>query len=123
MMPRQKGCIINISSFLSVIAMPGLVAYSAAKAGVMEMTRALALEWAKYNIRVNAIGPGWIETDMNREIRESKSKFYLNAIERIPMKRFGKTKEIAAAAIFLASEEASYITGQTLFVDGGLLAC
>jgi len=121
MIEQKSGCIINIASICSVRALFGLVAYSISKAGIMEMTKVLALEWAKYNIRVNAIGPGYIETEINRKLRESKGKIYQNAIDKIPMKRFGKVDEIVGAAIFLASDEASYITGHTLFVDGGWL--
>lgn len=122
MIEARKGSIVNIASVSSVIALPGLVAYSASKAGIILMTKELALDWARYNIRVNAVAPGFIETDMNKLIRKSRGKFYDYFISRTPMKRFGKPEEVVGAVIFLSSDEASFITGQTLFVDGGLLA-
>lgn len=120
MITNRKGCIINISSISSAIALPGLVAYSASKGGMVMLTKELAYDWAEHNIRVNAVAPGIIETDLNKQIREAKGKFYEYFISRTPMKRLGTPEEVVGAVIFLSSDEASYITGQVLFVDGGM---
>ena len=85
------------------------------------MTRVLAIEWAKHNIQVNAIGPAYIETELTKGMRESKI-ISEDLLRKTPMGRFGKPEEIVGAAIYLASEASSYVTGQTLFVDGGWLA-
>ena len=121
MIERKKGAIVNIASVGSVVALPRLVAYCASKAGIAEMSRVLAVEWAPYNIRVNAIGPGYIETDMTAGLRK-KPALYESLIRQTPMGRLGKPEEVASVAVFLASDAASYITGQTIFVDGGWLA-
>ncbi len=85
------------------------------------MTRVLAIEWARHNIQVNAIGPAYLETELTKGMRESKV-ISENLLQRTPMGRFGKPEEIVGAAIYLASDTSSYVTGQTLFVDGGWLA-
>jgi len=122
MISNGGGSIVNISSVSSSIALPGLAAYSASKGGLLMLTKALAFDWAKHNIRVNTVAPGIIETDLNKQLRASKGKIYQYFISRTPMKRLGKPEEIVGAVLFLCSDEASYITGQVLFVDGGMLA-
>lgn len=117
MMKKKTGRIISISSISGITGNPGQINYSAAKAGVIGMTKTLAKEAASRGITVNAIAPGFIETDMTAELPE---KIAGQMLDRIPLKRFGKTDDIANTALFLASEGAGYITGQLIVVDGGL---
>lgn len=118
MVSQRSGRIINISSLSAILPPAGQTNYAAAKAGVVALTQSLAKEVARLNITVNALCPGFIETDtisgMNPEERKQ-------AQSRIPMRRFGKPEEVAAAVRFLACAEAGYITGSTLKVDGGIL--
>ncbi len=114
MLLHRYGRIINIVSLSGIKGMPGQVNYSAAKAGVIGATKALAQEVGKRNITVNAIAPGFIKTDMTGELNEQE----LSAM--IPVKRFGTPEEVAALAAFLASAQAGYITGQVISVNGGL---
>jgi NAD(P)-dependent dehydrogenase (short-subunit alcohol dehydrogenase family) len=116
---KGPGCIVNLASTFSFIATPNFAAYSVAKAGVAHLTKMLAIEWAEHNIRVNAIAPGSTETPTRVPVLGDPARrdFFLN---RIPLRRFGRPEEMAAAVRYLASEEASYITGQTLLLDGGL---
>ncbi len=122
MKQNNWGRIINISSIASGEIGVGLALsahYAASKGGVKALTETLALELAQYNITVNAIAPGAIETDMTKNLNEEVRK---NLLSSIPLKRFGKPEEVANLAVFLASEEASYLTGSTIYIDGGLLA-
>lgn len=115
MMPRKRGGrIINIASLSGVKGMPGQTNYSAAKAALIGATKALALEVAPRNITVNAIAPGFIETDMTKELPVEDLR------KMIPMSRFGKPEEVASLAGFLASSDASYITGEVININGGL---
>jgi len=120
MIKKGGGSIINISSVQSIYVADGQVPYSATKAAIVQMTRSLAKEWAKSGIRVNCVAPGSIPTDINREFY-SNSKNLERTLKRIPFGRQGRPEEIAKVVLFLASEDASYITGQTIYVDGGLL--
>lgn len=113
-----KGVIINNSSVHEIIPRPGYLGYAVSKGGMENMTRTLALEYARQGIRVNAIGPGATATPINEWVHDPEQ--LSRAQEFIPMGRVGKPEEMAAAVAFLASEQASYITGQTLFIDGGL---
>jgi 3-oxoacyl-[acyl-carrier protein] reductase len=117
MLKERHGRIINIGSVVGSIGNPGQVHYSAAKAGLVGFTKALAREVATRNITVNTVAPGFIETDMTRALNEAQRAAYL---AQIPVGRFGSAEEVAQAVAFLASREASYITGQTLHVNGGL---
>ena len=115
MMKQKSGVIVNISSIAGVVGMPRQVNYSSAKAGELGLTKSLAKEVASYGIRVNAVAPGFIDTDMTKELKQ-KDEF----LKRIPFGRFGKPEEVARVVTFLVSEKSGYITGQVLKVDGGL---
>ena len=119
MLPRKRGAIVNIASVNGVRAVVGMTAYNATKAGVISLTQSLACEFAPNNVRVNAIFPAQIETPM---IKDQVGQERSRREERIPLGRYGRPEEIAAAACFLASDEASFITGHGLAVDGGYLA-
>jgi NAD(P)-dependent dehydrogenase (short-subunit alcohol dehydrogenase family) len=116
MIEQKVGRIINTSS-VAALGNIGQANYSASKAGVMGLTKTLALEWARFNITVNCVAPGGTKTRMTEGIPE---KILEGLIQRIPARRLGEPTEIAAAHVFLASDEAAYITGQVLFVDGGV---
>jgi NAD(P)-dependent dehydrogenase (short-subunit alcohol dehydrogenase family) len=115
------GSIVNISSIHGTRAHERLIAYAASKGGLDMVTRTLALEWAARRIRVNTVAPGYIETDMSAGLRAHKH-WRETLLSRIPMHRFGTTSEVVPAVLFLASPAASYITGTTLYVDGGWTA-
>ena len=119
MIERRAGKVINIASVASVLARKTTAPYAAAKGGLMMLTRAMATEWAGYNIQVNAIAPGYFATEMNADIR-AKPEFDNWAKGRTPAGRWAKPEELAGTAIYLASAAADYVTGHTLFVDGGL---
>ncbi len=117
MIKRQQGTIINVASLFAKIVARYMSAYAATKTALVSFTRTLALEWARYNIRVNALCPGYFETPMNADFWQTKGG--KGIIERIPMQRVGDPKEIKPAIIFLASDANTFMTGSTLFVDGG----
>jgi NAD(P)-dependent dehydrogenase (short-subunit alcohol dehydrogenase family) len=124
MRKNNWGRIINISSIASGgvgIGIPGAAHYTASKGGIIAMTETLAGEWAQYGITVNAIAPGAIDTPMAASVKASKD-ILDPLLAKIPLRRMGKPEEISAAVVFLASDEASYVTGATLYVDGGWLA-
>jgi NAD(P)-dependent dehydrogenase (short-subunit alcohol dehydrogenase family) len=121
MLERGYGRIINIASLNSYVALTEVAAYAASKAGVMSLTRSLAVEWSKKGVTVNAIAPGVFLTELNSKLLNSTPRGQ-ELLMRTPMGRFGKTEELVGAAIFLASDGASFVTGQTLAVDGGFLA-
>ncbi len=114
------GTIINMSSINAVVAIPSQIPYSVSKGAVAQLTRVMALALAPYGIRVNAIGPGSINTDMLKAVNSDKMARQ-RLLARTPLQRIGEPSEIAAVAAFLASDEASYITGQTIYADGGRL--
>ncbi|MFW6295957.1 MAG: glucose 1-dehydrogenase, partial [Halothece sp.] len=116
---NRQGSIINISSVHEIIPRPYYVSYSISKGGMGNLTRTLALEYAKQGIRVNGVAPGATITPINKAWTESPEK-QAEVESHIPMRRAGTSEEMAAAVAFLASDEAAYITGQTLFIDGGL---
>ena len=114
---RKQGNIINVSSLFSKIVARYMAAYGATKAALVSFTRTLALEWARDNIRVNALCPGYFDTPMNHDFWDTKGG--RGIISRIPMQRVGDPKEIKPAVVFLASDANTFMTGTTLFVDGG----
>lgn len=118
MINQNAGNIINIASLGGIISSSRLVPYMAAKAGVIHMTKGLAVEWAKYNIRVNGVAPGYVRTPMTEEVVNNE-KVYKALTGLTPMKRLGTVDEIANVVMFLASDASSYITGETIIADGG----
>jgi NAD(P)-dependent dehydrogenase (short-subunit alcohol dehydrogenase family) len=118
MIERGYGKVINISSIMGTVALPELVAYAASKGGVDQMTKVMALEWAKKGVRVNAIGPTYFETDLVKQLRNDQERFnFIN--ERTPVGRWGYPEELAGIVIFLAAPASDFITGQTIYIDGG----
>jgi 3-oxoacyl-[acyl-carrier protein] reductase len=115
MLTKRYGRIVNVVSLSGVKGMPGQVNYSAAKAGVIGATKALAQEVARRNVTVNAVAPGFIKTDMTHDLKEDELK------KMIPMQRFGEVDEVADVVVFLASPQASYVTGSVIHINGGLL--
>jgi NAD(P)-dependent dehydrogenase (short-subunit alcohol dehydrogenase family) len=121
MISQGGGSIINIASTAGFNGIPRAAAYCASKAGVILLTKSLAVEWAGKNVRVNAIAPHYIETDLTRTLRDSP-KVYEGIVRQIPMKRFAKSEEIIGTLLLLASPASSYLTGSIIAVDGGFLA-
>jgi NAD(P)-dependent dehydrogenase (short-subunit alcohol dehydrogenase family) len=121
MIQQNYGRIINIASLSSFVALFEVAAYSASKAAVASLTKSLAIEWASHGVCVNAIAPGVFRTDLNAGLLDGTARGR-EFLMRTPMKRFGNLDELAGAAVFLASESASYVTGHILAVDGGFLA-
>ena len=113
-----KGNIINIASMWSFFGSPVSPGYTASKTGLVGLTKSLANGWSEHEVRVNCIAPGWIETKLNKDLREDKEQFE-KIIDRTPMKSWGNPKDISGAAIYLASDKASFTTGATIVVDGG----
>jgi 3-oxoacyl-[acyl-carrier protein] reductase len=118
MLKQRSGKIVNIASIIGIIGNAGQANYSASKAGIIALTKSAAKELASRNINVNAVAPGFIQTDMTAKLPEQlKQKMR----EQIPLDRFGNAEDVARACLFLASEDSSYITGQTIVVDGGMV--
>jgi NAD(P)-dependent dehydrogenase (short-subunit alcohol dehydrogenase family) len=121
MLERGSGRIVNIASLSSFVALFEVAAYSASKAAVASLTKSLALEWGPRGVNVNAIAPGVFPTPLNRALLEGTARGQ-EFITRTPLKRFGRTEELAGAAVFLASDAASFVNGEVVSVDGGFLA-
>ncbi|MGA3034845.1 MAG: glucose 1-dehydrogenase [Terracidiphilus sp.] len=121
MLERGYGRIVNIASLNSFVALSEVAAYAASKAGVASLTRSLAVEWSKRGVTVNAVAPGVFRTDLNAQLLDSTPRGQ-ELLMRTPMGRFGKTEELVGAVVYLASDSASFVTGQVLVVDGGFLA-
>jgi NAD(P)-dependent dehydrogenase (short-subunit alcohol dehydrogenase family) len=121
MLDRGSGRIVNITSLNSFVALNEVAAYAASKSAVASLTRSLAVEWSKRGVTVNSIAPGVFRTELNAQLLDSTPRGQ-ELLMRTPMGRFGKTEELVGAAIFLASDASSFVTGQTIVVDGGFLA-
>jgi NAD(P)-dependent dehydrogenase (short-subunit alcohol dehydrogenase family) len=118
MIDRGYGKVINMSSILGMVALPNQLAYASSKGGVDQMTKVMALEWAKLGVRVNAIGPTYFETELVAQLRNDPERFnFIN--ERTPMGRWGYPPELEGIVIFLAAPASDFITGQTIYIDGG----
>ena len=118
---KRKGKIINISSLIAVQGGKWVPAYAASKGGLSQVTKTMANDWAKYGILVNAIGPGWVKTELTEAHLQDKER-YEEILGRIPLGRWADPEDMVGIAIFLASDASDYITGQTIFVDGGWLS-
>ncbi|WP_026713223.1 gluconate 5-dehydrogenase [Flavobacterium daejeonense] len=122
MIARQSGKIINICSMMSELGRDNVSAYASAKGGLKMLTRNLATEWAKYNVQVNAIGPGYFATSQTAPIRVDGHPFNEFIIGRTPAGRWGDPEDLAGTAVFLASDASNFVNGQVIYVDGGILA-
>jgi NAD(P)-dependent dehydrogenase (short-subunit alcohol dehydrogenase family) len=119
MLPRGRGRIINIGSVTSVFGYAGLGPYGASRGGIRQLTMSLADDWGPHGITVNCLAPGWFKTDQNKVMYED-ADWVAYLVERIPMRRPGRTSDLEGPIVFLASDASEYITGQTLLVDGGI---
>lgn len=119
LLAKREGCVLNVASVAAFVASPGLTYYASAKAALINFTRTVAQEWAAYGIRVNALAPGWVETELNEPARQQIPEFNQRVLASIPLGRWGKPEDVAGAALFLCSPAASFITGTVLIIDGG----
>ncbi len=122
MVERKSGSIINIVSVFGLTGFMNISPYIASKGAIVQLTKALAVEWARHNVRVNAIAPSYIQTEMAKRDIESDKRILQFNLSKIPMRRGGQPNEVAGAVVFLASEASSFVTGETIAVDGGWLA-
>lgn len=113
------GSVINIASAFAVMGVPHVTGYCASKAAVVQFTRALAVEWARHRIRVNAIAPGYVETDMNASVR-ADAALLDRLLRQVPLRRMGRPEELDPLVVYLASDASAYMTGEVLFLDGGM---
>ena len=118
---KIKGKIINTSSLIAVFGGKTVPAYAASKGGLTQLTKAMCNDWGQYGIRVNAIGPGWVKTELTQALQKNESR-YSEITARIPLGRWADPDDLAGLAVFLASDASNYITGQVIFIDGGYLA-
>ncbi len=121
MVEQKSGSIITMSSIYSFVGAPWNSIYCMTKGGLSQLSKALAVEWARYNVRVNAICPGWIETDLTKPYMLDQ-KTVDAGLRQIPLRRFGKPEDIGPMAVYLASDESSFVTGQAYVIDGGQIA-
>lgn len=122
MLDNNRGAVVNVTSVGSVSALPRIAAYNASKGALAALTRTMAVEWAARGVRVNALAPAYIDTDMTAAVKQ-RDELRSRVEERTPMGRFGRPEEVAGPVVFLCSDAASYVTGTTLYVDGGWTAC
>jgi NAD(P)-dependent dehydrogenase (short-subunit alcohol dehydrogenase family) len=121
MVEQKSGVVLVMASIYSFVGAPGNSIYCMTKGGLLQLSKALAIEWARYNVRVNAICPGWIETDLTRPYMQDQ-KSVDAGLRQIPLRRFGKPEDIGPLAVYLASDDASFVTGQAFVIDGGQIA-
>ena len=121
MVEQKSGSVITMSSIYSFVGAPWNSIYCMTKGGLAQLSKALAVEWARYNVRVNAICPGWIETDLTKPYMQDQ-KTVDAGLRQIPLRRFGKPEDIGPMAVYLASDEASFVTGEAFVIDGGQIA-
>lgn len=121
MTERKSGSVITTSSIYSFVGAPGNSIYCLTKGGLLQLTKALAIEWARFNVRVNAICPGWIETALTAPYMQDE-KSIAAGLRQIPMRRFGKPEDIGPMAVYLAADESGWVTGQSFVIDGGQIA-
>jgi gluconate 5-dehydrogenase len=121
MIPRGRGKIINICSLMSAVSRPSIAPYAASKAAVANLTRGMATDWARHGLNVNGIAPGYFKTELNAAL-VANPEFNAWVEKRTPMARWGEVSELGGAAVFLASEAASFVNGHILYVDGAFLA-
>lgn len=121
MIQQRQGKIVNVASIGGLLAIEESAPYSSSKGGVVQITRVLACEWAKYNVQVNAVAPGYIQTDLIKKAIENK-QFHDRIIARTPSKRLGEAEEVVGGVLYLSSHLANYVTGHILMIDGGLSA-
>ena len=121
MMERRSGKVINIASLATAIGLPKITVYAGSKGAIGQFTRALAVEWAPYNIQVNALAPGFIATDINRQVYEN-DEFKSWVENRTPAGRAGRSEDMVGTALFLAAAASDFVTGQVIYVDGGVMA-
>jgi len=119
MIARRRGKVVNVASVLGARGLSGYAAYSASKGGLLALTRALAVEWARHNIQVNAIAPGWFVTSMN-EAAFQDPRTSERLLRNVPARRTGRTEELGPLVVYLASAASDYVTGEVVFIDGGL---
>jgi NAD(P)-dependent dehydrogenase (short-subunit alcohol dehydrogenase family) len=122
MIKNGKGKIINIASIAASRGVPRMAAYCASKAGIIALTRALAIEWAEYNITVNSVSPGRTDTALSKRLRQQSPEMFARIDKIVPLGRPGQIRDVANIVLFLASDESDYITGQNFVIDGGILA-
>ena len=118
---RRSGKVINIASLATAIGLPKITVYAGSKGAIGQFTRALAVEWAPYNIQVNALAPGFIATDINRQVYEN-DEFKSWVENRTPAGRAGRSEDMVGTALFLAAAASDFVTGQVIYVDGGVMA-
>lgn len=121
MIERKAGSVITMASIYSFVGAPGNSIYCLTKGGLMQLSKCISVEWARYNIRVNAICPGWIETDLTAPYMVDE-KTIAAGLKNIPLRRFGKPEDIGPLAVYLAADESQWVTGQSFVVDGGQIA-
>jgi NAD(P)-dependent dehydrogenase (short-subunit alcohol dehydrogenase family) len=121
MVERGSGSVINVASIGGLHASPTLSFYGAAKAGVVSLTKTLSVEWGNAGVRVNALCPGWVRTELNRNLWGEDPALAAATVQNVPLQRWGETSDIVGAAVYLASDAAAYTTGAVVVIDGGML--
>jgi NAD(P)-dependent dehydrogenase (short-subunit alcohol dehydrogenase family) len=121
MVERGSGSVINVASVGGLHASPTLSFYGAAKAGVVNLTKTLSVEWGFAGVRVNALCPGWVKTELNRNLWGEDPQVAQSTVQNVPLQRWGETADIVGAAVYLASDASAYTNGSVMVIDGGML--